>query len=88
MKRDNIRNPFAIAAKKRHAGKIRPRTDKRSNGKNVQRQLLTENDCVVEDSFVMDIDPDDLAAMDEADRVDDEKYQDACDPQEIIYDSE
>jgi len=36
------RNPFTIPAKKRKAGKMRPKKDKRSNGKNKQAELLKE----------------------------------------------
>ncbi|MGI0058756.1 MAG: hypothetical protein ACREBJ_03225 [Nitrosotalea sp.] len=38
-----VRNPFAILAGKRKAGKIRSRKEKRQNGKNKQQELLSEN---------------------------------------------
>ena len=38
------RNPYAIAAKKRKAGVVIPKKDKRKNGKNKQQELLKEND--------------------------------------------
>jgi hypothetical protein len=41
-----IRNPFAINAKKRKAGKIRSKKEKRQNGKNEQQELLKETDDV------------------------------------------
>jgi hypothetical protein len=41
---DKTRNPFAITAKKRKAGKHRSKKDKRKNGKNKQAELLKEND--------------------------------------------
>lgn len=37
-----IRNAFTIAAKKRKAGKIKARKNKRKNGKNKQREFLKE----------------------------------------------
>jgi hypothetical protein len=36
------RNAFAIPAKKRKAGKLRSKKDKRKNGKNKQKELLKE----------------------------------------------
>jgi len=36
------RNPHAISAKKRRAGKMRSKKDKRSNNKNEQLELLKE----------------------------------------------
>ena len=36
------RNAFVISAKSRKAGKIKPRKDKRKNGKNEQQELLKE----------------------------------------------
>lgn len=39
-----IRNPYATLAKSRKAGEIRPRKDKRKNGKNKQREYLSEAD--------------------------------------------
>lgn len=41
---DKPRNPFAPLAKKRKAGKIKSRKDKRKNGKNKQREILKENE--------------------------------------------
>lgn len=38
------RNPFAVPAKKRRAGKMRPKKDKRKSGKNKQTELLKEAD--------------------------------------------
>jgi hypothetical protein len=38
------RNPYAPAAKKRRAGKHKPKSAKRSNGKNEQQELLKEID--------------------------------------------
>lgn len=38
------RNPYAVAAKKRKAGVVRPKKDKRKNGKNEQQELLKENE--------------------------------------------
>jgi hypothetical protein len=40
----SIRNPYAILAGKRKAGKIRPRKEKRQNGKNKQREYLSDSD--------------------------------------------
>ena len=39
-----VRNPYAILAGKRKAGAIRPRKEKRKNGKNKQREFLSEAD--------------------------------------------
>jgi hypothetical protein len=47
MKKDSpnsIRNPYATLAKKRKAGKIRPKNEKRQNGKNKQREYLSDSD--------------------------------------------
>lgn len=41
-KTNPTRNGFAIAAKKRKAGEIRSKKDKRKNGKNKQAQYLSE----------------------------------------------
>ena len=38
-----IRNPFALPAKARKSGKMRPKDEKRQNGKNKQREYLAEN---------------------------------------------
>jgi len=38
------RNAFAVAAKRKKAGKIKPRKDKRKNGKNKQQEMLKEAD--------------------------------------------
>lgn len=38
------RNPYAILAKKRKAGEIRPKKEKRKNGKNKQKEYLSENE--------------------------------------------
>jgi len=40
----SIRNPYAMLAGKRKAGKIRPRKEKRLNGKNKQREYLSDSD--------------------------------------------
>lgn len=42
-KQKKIRNPFVLPAKKRKAGKIRSKKDKRKNGKNKQQEYLNEN---------------------------------------------
>jgi len=39
----STRNGFAIPAKKRKAGEIRSKKDKRKNGKNKQVEYLSEN---------------------------------------------
>jgi hypothetical protein len=39
-----IRNPFAALAKKRRAGKHRPKKGKRNSGKNEQREILKDAD--------------------------------------------
>lgn len=39
-----IRNPYASLAKKRKAGRIRPKSEKRQNGKNKQREYLSDSD--------------------------------------------
>ena len=47
MKKDSAkttRNPYAILAAKRKAGAIRPRKEKRKNGKNKQREYLRDAD--------------------------------------------
>ena len=36
------RNPYALPAKHRKAGKMRPKKSKRSTGKNKQREILKE----------------------------------------------
>jgi len=41
---DKPRNPHAVPAKSRKAGKMKPRQDKRKNGKNKQRELIKELD--------------------------------------------
>lgn len=38
------RNAFAILAKKRKAGVVRSKKDKRQNGKNKQKEFLSENE--------------------------------------------
>ena len=43
-KKTTPRNPYAILAKKRKAGEIRPKKEKRKNGKNKQREFLSENE--------------------------------------------
>lgn len=47
MKKKSIakktRNAYAVNAKKRKAGKIKNKKDKRKNGKNIQKELL--KDC-------------------------------------------
>lgn len=42
-KTSSIRNGFAISAKKRKAGEIRSKKDKRKNGKNKQHEYLSES---------------------------------------------
>jgi len=43
MKTNNSsRNPYALLAKKRKAGKIRAKNEKRQNGKNKQQEYLKE----------------------------------------------
>lgn len=39
---NSIRNPYAILASKRKAGKIRPKKEKRQNGKNKQQEYLAD----------------------------------------------
>ena len=41
-KTNSTRNSFAIPAKKRKAGEIRSKKDKRTNGKNKQTEYLSE----------------------------------------------
>jgi hypothetical protein len=41
-KKTSSRNPYAILAKKRKSGKIRPKSEKRQNGKNKQQEFLKE----------------------------------------------
>lgn len=41
-KTNTTRNVFAIPAKKRKAGEIRSKKDKRKNGKNKQQEYLSE----------------------------------------------
>jgi len=43
-KNSTTRNPYAILAKKRKAGEIRPKKEKRKNGKNKQKEYLSENE--------------------------------------------
>ncbi len=43
-KNASSRNAYALLAKKRKAGKIRPKSEKRQNGKNKQREFLKEVD--------------------------------------------
>lgn len=38
------RNPFAVHAKKRKSGEMRPKKNKRQSGKNKQREILKEVD--------------------------------------------
>lgn len=42
-KTNTTRNSFAIPAKKRKAGEIRSKKDKRKNGKNKQQEYLSES---------------------------------------------
>lgn len=41
-KKSKIRNAHSVAAKKRKAGKIKSKKDKRVNGKNLQTEFLKE----------------------------------------------
>jgi hypothetical protein len=43
-KKSAPRNPFAVHAKRRKAGVIRPKKDKRQSGKNKQREILAEKE--------------------------------------------
>ena len=43
-KKSSARNPFAVHAKKRKGGEMRPKKDKRQTGKNKQREILAENE--------------------------------------------
>jgi hypothetical protein len=44
-----LRNPYTIPAMKRKSGKMRPKKDKRLNGKNEHQELLKENEDVKND---------------------------------------
>lgn len=41
-KEPSNRNPYALHAKKRRAGKMRSKKDKRKSGKNEEREVLKE----------------------------------------------
>jgi hypothetical protein len=45
MKKNSTpRNPYAVLAKKRKAGEIRSKKEKRKNGKNKQKEYLSEKE--------------------------------------------